>query len=121
MNSPDTGIIFSLPLSDKEKTSKSWKKSCYNAYVSWYFLDFKLLEEELKEAYLISCGVWSAPVVSISDKDSTRTPPTYRPHHVMKVDVRQWHSLSEEVKATWKKRSVKLNMLPVVKFTADSS
>eukprot|EP00957_Ditylum_brightwellii_P085044 6466587-Ditylum_brightwellii.AAC.2 len=89
MNAHDASIIFSLPLSDKEKASKSWKKIGYNAYVSWFVLDFKLLEEELKEAYLISCGVWVAPDVSMSDKDSTRTPPTYRPHHVMKAAARQ--------------------------------
>eukprot|EP00957_Ditylum_brightwellii_P007227 549027-Ditylum_brightwellii.AAC.1 len=64
-----------------------------------------LLEEELKKAYLISCGVWATPVVSISDKYSTRTPPIYRPHHVMEVAARQWHSLSEELKVAWKKRA----------------
>eukprot|EP00957_Ditylum_brightwellii_P097850 7451730-Ditylum_brightwellii.AAC.1 len=31
----------------------------------------------------------------------------------MKVAARQWHSLREEVKAAWKKRAAKLNMLPV--------
>eukprot|EP00957_Ditylum_brightwellii_P087643 6673329-Ditylum_brightwellii.AAC.1 len=76
-------------------------------------LDFKLLEEEKKESYLISSGVWAIPAISISDGDSTRTPPTYMPHHVMKAAAKLWHLLDGKVHAAWKKRAVKLNVLPL--------
>eukprot|EP00957_Ditylum_brightwellii_P163599 12456324-Ditylum_brightwellii.AAC.1 len=105
MSAHDTDKIVSLPLSDKEKTIKSWIKSGYNAYADWFFLDFKLLEEESKEAHPIFCSVWAVPGMSMSDRDSTRTLPTYRSCHVMKAAARQWHNLCEEVKAAWKKRT----------------
>eukprot|EP00957_Ditylum_brightwellii_P028067 2119117-Ditylum_brightwellii.AAC.1 len=83
MNTHDAGTIVSLPLPDKEKISKSWKKMS----------GLLLLRE---------CQTKITPGL-----------PTYRPHHAMKTAVRQWHSLSEEMKVACKKRAVKLNMLPV--------
>ena len=71
------------------------------------------MEEEDQESYLISCGVYDVPVFSMSDKYSTRTAPLFKPYHVMKAAARQWHCLDNTVKAVWKKRLVKLNIIPV--------
>ena len=59
------------------------------------------------------CGVWAAPVFSLSDEDSTRTPPTFKSFHFMKAAALHWHNLLEEVRCAWKKRAVKLNMMAV--------
>ena len=72
-----------------------------------------MLEEGEKETYLISSGVWAVPAFSVSDEDSTRTPPTYGPHHVMKAAARLWHLLDGKVHEAWKKRAVRLNMVPL--------
>eukprot|EP00957_Ditylum_brightwellii_P134263 10235723-Ditylum_brightwellii.AAC.1 len=47
------------------------------------------------------------------DEDSTRTPPTYGPHHVMKAAARLWHLLDGKVNEEWKKRAVRINMVPL--------
>eukprot|EP00957_Ditylum_brightwellii_P177412 13513323-Ditylum_brightwellii.AAC.1 len=96
MNALDPVTIDSLPLSEKEKKVHQGRRV--------------LLEEGEKETYLISSGVWAVPVFSVSDEDSTRTPPTYGPHHVMKAAARLWCLLDGKVHEAWKKRAVRLNM-----------
>eukprot|EP00957_Ditylum_brightwellii_P050671 3841835-Ditylum_brightwellii.AAC.1 len=49
----------------------------------------------------------------MSDKDSTRTAPLFQPYHVIKSAAKQWYCLDSTVKAVWKKRTVKLNIIPV--------
>eukprot|EP00957_Ditylum_brightwellii_P164342 12511318-Ditylum_brightwellii.AAC.1 len=49
----------------------------------------------------------------MSDKDSTRTAPLLKPYHVMKTAAKQWQCLDNAVKAVWKKRAVKLNIISV--------
>eukprot|EP00957_Ditylum_brightwellii_P000885 70195-Ditylum_brightwellii.AAC.1 len=106
-------LLLFLSLSQRKKKSTSRKKSGYNIFVSWFYLDFKLLKEGEKETYLISSGVWAVPAFIVSDEDSTRTPSTYGPHHVMKATARLWHLLDGNVHEAWKKRAIRLNMVPL--------
>eukprot|EP00957_Ditylum_brightwellii_P122797 9363998-Ditylum_brightwellii.AAC.1 len=78
-----------------------------------YFGDFKLLSEEEKESHLVASGVWAAPVLSLSDEDSTKTIPSYKACHIIMAAARHWHNLNEDTKCVWKKRAVKLNTMPV--------
>eukprot|EP00957_Ditylum_brightwellii_P088438 6736172-Ditylum_brightwellii.AAC.1 len=93
MNAWDAQMIVFLPFSEMETKSKSPRKSGYNVFVSWFFLDFGVLYEEEKERYLISCCVWDVPVFYMSDKDSMRTAPLFKPYHVMNAAAKQWHCL----------------------------
>eukprot|EP00957_Ditylum_brightwellii_P190305 14486226-Ditylum_brightwellii.AAC.1 len=58
----------------------------YNVYVSRYFADFKVLDEE--ENHLFASDVWAAPVLSLSNEDSARTPPSYMACHIMNAAAR---------------------------------
>eukprot|EP00957_Ditylum_brightwellii_P018959 1426477-Ditylum_brightwellii.AAC.1 len=49
----------------------------------------------------------------MSDKNSRRTAPLFKPYCVMKAAAKQWHCLDNTVKSVWKKRAVKLNISPV--------
>eukprot|EP00957_Ditylum_brightwellii_P112338 8565154-Ditylum_brightwellii.AAC.1 len=105
--------IASLPFSEKKKTNKSRRRNGYNVYVLLYIVDFKVLNEEEKENHLFASGVWATPVLSLSDKDNTRTPPRYMACHIMMAAARHWHTLDEDYKCAWEKEAVKLTMMPV--------
>ena len=115
MNAREACGIVSLPLSTKEVSSTSRKRTGYNVYVSWFFFDFKALQQEReKERILVLAGVWAPPVLScMSDEDSTRTPVSYGACHIMMAAARHWHRLSESVKTAWRRRAVRLNSMPV--------
>eukprot|EP00957_Ditylum_brightwellii_P108282 8260688-Ditylum_brightwellii.AAC.1 len=49
----------------------------------------------------------------MSDRDSIRKATLFKPYHVMKAAVKQWHCLDNTVKAAWKRRAVKLNIIPM--------
>eukprot|EP00957_Ditylum_brightwellii_P119683 9131331-Ditylum_brightwellii.AAC.1 len=72
-----------------------------------------MLDEEEKEGPLLLSGVWAALDLVLSDEDITRTPPTFKAHHVIMAAVRHWRSLSNEKKTAWRKYAVKLNSIPV--------
>ena len=82
-------------------------------YVSFFCSDFKELEVVEKESILLSLGVWAPPVFSLSDEDSTRTEPSFRAHHIMMAAARHWHELAENIRCAWRKRAVRLNLMPV--------
>eukprot|EP00957_Ditylum_brightwellii_P001987 152866-Ditylum_brightwellii.AAC.1 len=72
-----------------------------------------MLDEEEKERLFLLNGAWAAPNLVMTDKDSTRTPPTFKAHHIMMAAARHWRNLSYEKKTAWRKRAVKLNSMPV--------
>eukprot|EP00957_Ditylum_brightwellii_P160119 12188909-Ditylum_brightwellii.AAC.1 len=94
----DAFTIVSLLFSEKEKQIKSRRRNGYNMYISRYFGDFKLLSEEEKESHLIASGVWVAPVLSLSGKDSTITVPSYKACHTIMTAARHWHNLNKDSK-----------------------
>eukprot|EP00957_Ditylum_brightwellii_P086082 6549285-Ditylum_brightwellii.AAC.1 len=69
--------------------------------------------EEEKESHLIASEVWAAPVLNLSDEDSTRTVTSYKAFHIIIAAARHRYSLNEDIKCAWKKRAVKINMMPV--------
>eukprot|EP00957_Ditylum_brightwellii_P115338 8795415-Ditylum_brightwellii.AAC.1 len=64
--------------------------------MSRYFANFKVLDKEETESHLFASGVCAAPVLSLSDKDSTRTSPNYMSYHITMAAVRHWHTLNED-------------------------
>eukprot|EP00957_Ditylum_brightwellii_P092561 7048700-Ditylum_brightwellii.AAC.1 len=61
MDNRDALNIGSFPFSDKEKVNQGRRRTGYNVFVSWYFVDFKMPDEEEKERLLFLSGVWAAP------------------------------------------------------------
>eukprot|EP00957_Ditylum_brightwellii_P051857 3932620-Ditylum_brightwellii.AAC.1 len=113
MNNRDALDIDSFSFPDEETVNKSKRRTGYNMFVLWYFVDFKMLDEEEKERLLLLSGVWAAPDLVPSDKDSTKTPPTFKAYLIIMTAARHWHSLSDKKKNVWRKQAVKLNSMPV--------
>eukprot|EP00957_Ditylum_brightwellii_P071172 5409398-Ditylum_brightwellii.AAC.1 len=112
MNARDADMISSLPLTAKEK-EKSHKRSEYYVHLMWFFKDVRYVGEEIQKNLLVCHGIWDAGVSTVSEDDSTRTPPTLSPQHILKLATRFWHSLGNDMKGARENRANMPNKRPV--------
>ena len=103
--------VTNLPLSTKEKLHRSRNRKGYHVFLSWYFGEFKGLDNDVK-FHITSPFITNWDVNDDSSLDSTLTPPGIRIHVsiVMKVAASYWKHCTKEYHAAWSERANQLNL-----------
>ena len=95
-----TNQIITLPLSKKEKLDPSINCKGYHVFLSWYFSEFNVLNDNDK--LLITSPYYNSEE---SDDEST----TIHVSLVMKVAASHWKHSSTEYRVAWSERANQLN------------
>ena len=103
--------IENLPLSTKEEVHQSRKRIGYHVYLSNFFKQFSLLDDEEKEDVLVNYRIWPEPAEDESI-NSILTPRMAQVPDVMKAAGRNWATLTDELKNGWRSRAAELNLRP---------
>ena len=107
--------LRALPLSYKEKKSRSRSSCGWHVFVSNFFADYKMLEPDHQTKLLIGYSV-REDNIDLMSIDSILTPPEQAPpnvYEVIKLAAMHWRSLSPSMIKAWNQRAAKLNNRPL--------
>ena len=96
-----TNQIIALPLSKKEKLNPSRNRKGYHVFLSWYFCEFKLLNEDDKLQI-------TSPYRTVEQSDDESTI-LIHVSMVMKAAASHWKQSPTEFHAAWSERTNQLN------------
>ena len=109
-------IIRGQPYTTQEIEHRSQKCSGYHAFLLYYFLQFKVLTIEQKEALLVANDILELllDTASIEIDDSILAPWSPNYHEILRLTYCRWRLFNIELKQCWKIRTNELNshMIP---------
>lgn len=110
----DVDAILTLPLTRTERNHKSRDRHGYHLFFSYFYHQFKQLQEEEKVELLRLEGIWSHAVIDADDAsfDSLLTVEVVKCQDIMKLAGMRWRALNEDRKVAWCQRATIQNNRP---------
>jgi hypothetical protein len=106
--------IIQIPHSKKEIQSSNRNKTGYNVFLSWFFHDFNIMDEDEQKHLLCINNIHQYEEYQAHEEDSVISRPRATTIDIIRLAARVWGGMSESIKCAWRQRAEIVNSLPIL-------
>jgi hypothetical protein len=106
--------IIQIPHSKKELHSCNRNKTGYNVYISWFFHDFNIMDEEEQKHLLCINNIHQYEEYEAHEEDSIMSKPKATTIDIIRLAAQVWGAMSKSIKCAWRQRADIVNSLPIL-------